>query len=147
MNRYLHATFCDDIRREEGNKVSLMGIYGNYMYFPEFPAKLQKLCIAFSANTLADNPFESLSFVLMKNDEEIVRQDVPKEHLDQLSNAPDVTPPNVNGQSMMTIQAFVILPEFVVEEPCLLRVRAITERETLKAPGLLIDRSQAQNTK
>jgi hypothetical protein len=36
---------CDDIRRETGNKISLMGLYDDAIVHKEFPASLAKLCI------------------------------------------------------------------------------------------------------
>jgi hypothetical protein len=42
----LVASFiCDDIRSEEGNKVSLMGLYDESMLLPQIPAKIPKLCL------------------------------------------------------------------------------------------------------
>lgn len=39
------AFICDDIREEIGNKVSLMGIYGDNIVFPVLPAAMPKLCL------------------------------------------------------------------------------------------------------
>lgn len=39
--------FCDDIRQETGNKLTLVGIYGSHVYLPKdakFPAGMRQLC-------------------------------------------------------------------------------------------------------
>ena len=42
----LEASFiCDDIRTEEGHKISLMGIYDKGLLLPQIPARLAKLCL------------------------------------------------------------------------------------------------------
>lgn len=40
---YLHTVWCDDVRHEVGNKLSLMGIYTGEMLLPGLPAVLGKL--------------------------------------------------------------------------------------------------------
>lgn len=40
--------FCDDIREETGNKVTLVGIYGKRLFLPKdakFPAGIRQLCV------------------------------------------------------------------------------------------------------
>jgi hypothetical protein len=62
MNRFAYTIFCDDIRYEVNNKTSYIGIMGNLMYLPAFPAVLPKLCVLITANTKHDQPFKSLQF-------------------------------------------------------------------------------------
>lgn len=138
MNRYLHSFFCDDIRQEVGNKLSFMGMYQGVMFVPAFPAELQKLCISFSVSTLADDPFKSLSFIVLRNDEKIVEHELPPEAMPQ--QGPDEYEfQQLNGaQQVQMLQAFIVLPNVKIDAPCVFRVRAITEREELKAPGLKV---------
>ena len=51
---------CDDIRKEEGNKYSLMGVYGSDMVVSELPFKLSKLCFQIYVRTPKSNPIESM---------------------------------------------------------------------------------------
>jgi hypothetical protein len=40
--------FCDDIREEKGNKITLAGVYGKHLFFPadaKFPAGIRQLCV------------------------------------------------------------------------------------------------------
>lgn len=43
-----YLILCDDIRLEVGNKVTLVGIYGNQIYVSKFPYKFPKLCMQIS---------------------------------------------------------------------------------------------------
>ncbi len=43
MAQVEYTIICDDIRMEKGNKVSLMGIYGNQMLVAEFPFRFARL--------------------------------------------------------------------------------------------------------
>jgi hypothetical protein len=41
-----YALFCDDIRREIGNKTSLLGLYSAAAFFEaEFPISIPKFCV------------------------------------------------------------------------------------------------------
>ena len=72
MTRALHSLFCDDIRQEVGNKLSLMGIYNGSMVVPSFPYELPRLFVCMRATASAGEEFKSLTFVVMVNDESIV---------------------------------------------------------------------------
>lgn len=43
-----HGMFCDDIRHEVGNKITLVGCYGNELFFNEKLRALPRLCAHFS---------------------------------------------------------------------------------------------------
>lgn len=45
LARRIYTILCDDIRSEEGNKFSLMGVYSRTINLPTFPALLSKLCL------------------------------------------------------------------------------------------------------
>lgn len=45
MLRSFCVNYCDDIRLEVGNKISLIGIYGSDLVVPETPTVVPKLCI------------------------------------------------------------------------------------------------------
>lgn len=46
MPRERFSIICDDIRFEQGNKVSLIGVYTNGILVPKFPHLFLKLCLA-----------------------------------------------------------------------------------------------------
>lgn len=73
MNIGLYSLFCDDIRQELGDKVSLIGIYGSHMYVHGFPARLPKLCTHFSLSF--DNKGQKLDIAIaVKKGEELIRE-------------------------------------------------------------------------
>ena len=80
-SRFMTTVMCDDVRREEGNKVSHMGIYGPTLLVPQFPTALAKLCFVMSVTCPASEPSpKSLVFRLLQNDEvmgEIVMPERP----------------------------------------------------------------------
>ena len=43
-----YLILCDDIRQEVGNKVTLVGIYGNQIYVSKFPYTFPKICMQIS---------------------------------------------------------------------------------------------------
>jgi len=43
--RHEITIICDDIRREIGNKISLMGLYDDAIVIKQAPARLSKLCV------------------------------------------------------------------------------------------------------
>lgn len=45
MPNLIFTIICEDIRREVGNKTSIMGIFSNGIYLPEIPSRLQRLGI------------------------------------------------------------------------------------------------------
>lgn len=42
--------FCEDVREEDGNKASYMGVLGPKLVFESFPVLLPRLCIVMSAD-------------------------------------------------------------------------------------------------
>ena len=48
------SIFCDDIRHEINGKMSLMGIYGDTMYLPDFPITVTKICAYFELRVQPD---------------------------------------------------------------------------------------------
>lgn len=53
--------FCDDIRREIGDKYSLMGCYDTRMELDEFPTVLPRLCVVIYAIIQPDAAIENIT--------------------------------------------------------------------------------------
>lgn len=79
--RYLSTIFADDIRQEVGGKISIMGIYKSKMLVEKFPLELQRLAVLMSAVTSVTEPFSSLTFKVLKNDEVLQTFSIPMENL------------------------------------------------------------------
>lgn len=138
MIRFLHATFCDDVRLEAGNKLSYMGCYSGQMVVASFPTILPKFCVVMSASTLYSKPFEELKFVLFNNDDVIAE----RVHSTQKVAIPE----GMEGEEMrlLAVQVIQLFP-FQLTAPCKLRARAYTEDGELKG-GTLIVTDTAQPT-
>lgn len=79
--RWIHATWCDDIRHEVGNKTSLMGIYSSDLVVPALPSVLHKLCVDIKLSTPRTRPFIALKLIIRVNDsfEPLAMIDIPSE--------------------------------------------------------------------
>jgi uncharacterized protein DUF6941 len=52
--KHIFTLVCDDIRPERGNKISLMGLYGDTVFVPAFPFVFPKLCILEKWENISD---------------------------------------------------------------------------------------------
>lgn len=135
MTIYLHSTFCDDIRIEIGNKLSMMGIYQGYMMVPCFPFDLPRLCVGMKAVASEGTEFQTIKFVLMINNDVVA--EMPVEKFDKPSLSLSI--PGVKDlKRLQYMQAIIQLPPTRFEGPTIIRTRAITENETLCGDGLMI---------
>jgi len=64
-NIRFHGIFCDDIRQEIGNKVTLVGCYGDELYVPDFPAHIHKLCVHFILTSIDERSDQDLDVSVM----------------------------------------------------------------------------------
>lgn len=144
MNRFISAIFCDDIRMEVGNKLSMIGVYNGVMLVPAFPITLPKLCIALSARTDGRNPFKQLVFRVLKGEELLVEVPIPIEAFPeiQVPLAGDVA---INPNDRLQVcNGNIVISPFVVDKPTTIRVRAIADGEELKALALTIVQQPVQ---
>lgn len=132
----MFAIFCDDARQEVGNKVSFMGVYGGQLFLPQMPSVLPKLCVAMHARTPIKKPFQQLKFRVLKNDELLSEIEIDEA---TLAAAVKAAFPR-DGESQFIQCAFIVQTITVaVNEPFMLRARAITETEELKGGSLSIE--------
>jgi hypothetical protein len=126
--RFVHTSFCDDVRHEQGNKLSLMGIYQGSLVIPgEAPWTLQKLCVVIEAHTPISDPFSGLTLQLRKDDKVINELVVPEDAYAQLKQPAAL---GVDLQLSMIGTIFVV-QSLPIEKACMLSVIAKTEREEL----------------
>ena len=131
--RFLSAIFCDDVRREEGNKLSYMGVYGTNLLVPDFPIVLPKLCIALQMRT-SPSPPKDVLFKLLRDDELIVERHFTAADLASLSGVVE-DPRERSMQLIATI--FQIFP-LQLTGPCRFRARAICDGEEFKGGTLAV---------
>jgi hypothetical protein len=138
MDRWLSATYCDDIRAELGGKFSFMGIYMSKMYVDRFPFALAKFCVAIRATTSADHPFPGLRIRIMLNDDVIAESEFAASDL-KASETNPASAEHDAANKRNTMMSFLTFAPLVIEKPCILRVRADTDSGELKASALSIE--------
>ena len=133
-SRFVVAQFCDDIRREIGNKFSLMGCFGSEVIVNKLPAGLEKLCAHVRVFSTREDPIRSLVVRAYLNNELIATVDVPKVHLGDSfrQHAPET------GKLLASHNVMLMLSSIYVVDKSLVRIEAETERETLTGPSVEI---------
>ncbi|MBS0374790.1 MAG: hypothetical protein JSR73_09395 [Proteobacteria bacterium] len=124
--RFLDVLFCDDVRQEIGNKLSLIGCYGPDLIVPQIPMVLARLCAQARGFTPIAMPFESVLLRLVRDD-----QPLAELTLDPSTLASTRANPHPTARWHGFSAVFSISP-FPIEEACTIRVNAETES------GLLI---------
>jgi hypothetical protein len=115
--RFAHALFCDDIRLEVGNKVTLVGIYQGDMFLNEMPAFVPRMGVAFYVSTPIGEPISKFGFRISRGDDVIVEASPA-----DTSELPRQEP--LDGHDAVTrrtIAFSVPLPPMTFAEPCTLR--------------------------
>lgn len=118
--RFAHCRFCDDIRFEQGNKTSLMGIYGGDLQVspgpaPGAPVILPKLCIATFIETGVDEPIKSLSITISSGDTIIQEATLPPEQLVALQEASLKGGTPEDPVEVISLGANLVLSPFMVD--------------------------------
>jgi hypothetical protein len=145
-----YVIFCDDIRQELGNKVSLSGVYGGEMLFPAetaFPIALPKLGVAISWSEALDCPYDELTFKLgmrrfdadIDKDDEVSFGETKLDARKAREDFHSVARPHLSKgtTSIHFMPAFVLAP-FLIPFPGLLRVRLLRGDETWAVGALAI---------
>jgi len=139
MTPFLTTIFCDDIRQEVGGKLSLMGVYNTVMYVQQFPATLPKLWIMATYIAAQDKPPKSLKFRVFRNNEPLADLDALPDYLQELANAREPVVPQPEGcQRAISSQTHICFSPLVLDQPCVLRVSAITDKGEVRGPGLQV---------
>lgn len=140
MNRYAHATYCDDIRHELGGKLTLVGVYSTDLLVPAFPAVLPKLCLIVHVVTPADRPFQQLKIRVQMDEASVAEGELSPEDLrlalDSVASSGEDMPADVEHRMELTAH-FVISP-LKLDGPGVIRVRVETEDGEIKANGLRV---------
>jgi hypothetical protein len=134
-DRVLTAIFCDDIRKEEGNKLSYMGVYTGFLGVASFPTALPRLCVALSLRVSSDMiPSNELCFRLCIDDTVAGEFSVPADALVAArANVLKITDDRFT-------QFATIFQTFPVQfpGPCFIRARAICDGEEVKGGSLAV---------
>jgi hypothetical protein len=130
--KYLFAIFCDDIRREEGNKLTYVGVYAGKLGVPAFPALLPRLCFVLSMTVPLDDMPSSLRFCIYKDEELIAQSEVPT---DALKSAQSGTT-NLSDDQMVRFFSYFQMSPAQFAQRSFLRARAICDGEEFRGGSL-----------
>jgi len=128
MNINFNCTsiFCDDVRYELNGKVSLMGIYNDQMFVPDFPITLPKVCAHFDLRVNPDFDCSEATLIIMKGAEKISSITLA------LSLADDYAQPDHGKQiAYKHFIGGVELPNIRFEEPTLMEILAQIDKQVV----------------
>lgn len=153
MARSVDTLYCDDIRQEINGKFSYIGVYQSELIAQSLPITLPKLCIVIMVRSPIDDPPQSLTVQIRKNEgdradesaEEILREiSVSEEELANAANSIDASVDDgVNREDrMQRLQFMVTFSPMQLDNPCLIRVYAWADDERLRGPGLKVKQAE-----
>lgn len=130
--RYAYSIFCDDIRNEEGNKRSYIGVYGsNIVFSGEAPQQLPKFCIVANlVSSIADAPQQISISVYVPPGRTLLHKSPPI--------APPPPPPSSEPSDKVSAQFLMPITGLVLAEPGYIEVELETEREITQAGRLAV---------
>lgn len=127
--------FCDDYRPEASGKLLIVGLFGDFLAIPKFPATVSLKCLV-TLVTPFDRPFERLALRAYHDDKVLNEIVVPSERLGTRSK---MSSPfhDLKGVSRVAIFRAAFHIDFLeILEPGALRVRAETESEVIPCGAL-----------
>lgn len=134
-----YTIFCDDIRREVGNKCSLMGVYGPEMYVSQpFPIGMARMGFHVIYREDLDAPTKDMTLcIFLPGDPD--GTPTYKADIDRSSMKHEPPPPNTDpltSRRMMSLN--VILNPVPLKEEGRIKVRMLVEGEEVKLGTLAV---------
>jgi hypothetical protein len=132
--RVAACLFCDDIRHEVGNKISLVGVYGGDMIFPMAPPTLlPKFCAMVMVISDVDDRVTQASIRI------VIPSIGPEGHETLKIEIPQTGPVvNADGAIKITFRTFVQLGPIPLTKEGFIEVWVDTGREEMRAGRLRI---------
>lgn len=128
----IFVNYCDDIRFERGDKISLIGVYGPNMIVPTFPITLPRLCMFLQITSKAGSAITEPITIEVLSDETVI----------QSAESPaDQFPLPYEGDGRARIACHIELAALTLEKPCELWVRVKYARKSFKTYTLKVTRS------
>ncbi len=131
--RVAHVAFCDDIRQEVGNKLSLMGLYVQDMFIVgKPPAMLPKFGVVVWIITDADDPVQrATTTILMPPDrKEIFRV--------ESTEPTPIAPHTLEGATKLIAHQIIPIAPLLIEGEGMIEVMLETDRGSMRAGRLAI---------
>ena len=129
-DRFVHAVFCDDIRQEIGEKMSLMGCYRGELFVPAMPVVLAKLCVLVTVSTPVRRPFKELTIRVNQGEINLIALQMTSEDLVR------AMPPQPEDMTSLLASAGIMLSPFSITEPSEIRIVVVTEDGEMLGPRL-----------
>ncbi len=130
--RIATSIFCDDIRQEIGNKLSLMGIYAEEIIFPAPPPAPLHICAVVWVTSDIDDPPQQLVI-------RVQLQPEGTELLRIIAGRPTMAATPPANATRMTVITIFRLPPTEITQPGYLEMLVDTEREKdIRAGRLLV---------
>ena len=129
--RVTHCLFCDDIRQEVGNKLSLMGLYfGEIFVVGKAPQILPKLCVVVFIVVDAKDPMEWFKTTIL----------IPPARSELCTISSVASPPSEMTDDIRQIVLHQIIPisPFPLNEDGLIEVMIETDRGSERAGRLQV---------
>jgi hypothetical protein len=140
-----HATFCDDIRMEVGNKLTFVGCYSGFMFLnSEFPATIPRFCVAVQYSQARGKVILPIKFVIFLPGD---LDDKPSLEFGGEIDENEMAKREANTVSLgaspdfVTVTAQIGISNLVLREPGLMRVRAVRGDEFVRLGTLGISRA------
>ena len=127
--------FCDDVRQENGNKLSYMGVYGGNLLLERFPAVLPKFCSVISLRLPVATRSKSVRFHLARDGQDL--GEGAANVADAVSRAGVPGAVDDSGRVLMRFVAQVA--PLALEGPCKLQARVEVDDQDLDAGSLIVE--------
>lgn len=141
MSQFAFAQFCDDIRREVGNKLSLMGVYGGDLFVAETPAFIPKLAVAITFLAPELESVETLRFRVMLDGQALIDAEAPVAILRQQFNAQSGRDSDEAPLSRASVTFHGFVPPITVAKRTLLRAVVVANGHDLEAGKLRLGKA------
>lgn len=141
ITRHVETLFCDDIRHEEGGKLSFMGVYSSGLFVPAFPATLPKLCLSVKIISPAGEPLRELSLRISRDEETLQEIALGEEQLAEASDSTEDMTEEQRKERIQMAQFMLVFSPIQFDGPCTLRVRVQTEDGELHGMSLKVDQA------
>lgn len=137
------ALFCDDIRYELGNKVTLVGLYNADLLASDLPLFLPRLGVVLHFRHPIAFKLSSLAFKVTSNGDLVFQSEMPSNVLAEQGDLPRQRPDGQEPSSHRTLTTHVIVPPMTVTSTCTLRASFIANGVEFLAGKLHISKAQS----
>jgi hypothetical protein len=108
--KFAYSQFCDDLRFEVGNKISLMGIYTGQMFVEQVPITLPKLCVTVTLVVPKNHASVPLAAKLFYQGDVVGSQQIASDMLEQIKGQFTTDPREDRPENIAVTFNFLLTP-------------------------------------